>query len=434
VLGLIRDSLPLLLAAGGAALVLVLLTRREPLLGLVLWLVVVAFVPVWFGVSIIAYFQPASVVGVIVLVGMAWRLPHKFSLADLLVVFFFASCLIPVVAGRATLTTVFVVLTIWGVGYALGRIAPLSLPMPVIHSAIAVVFTGVAVAAIVEFALDWHPYSQLAVSNGLYESWGDVQIRSDRARSEWAFGHSIALGSSIALALPMTMTSRFPPWVRLMMMAVMLGGVAVTFSRIAMVSAVLAVALTLLFVRRPDVRQIRGWASVLLGLGALVAVPSLRGVFLSAGEESTLSAQYRGRLLGLVSEFEVLGFSSSASRSVTGELRFAQFQSIDSQMIYLGLTYGVVAVVCAIGLLVYASGAVLSGRAGPAVVAVVAQIPALLTVALITQYAMWFWFVAGLAVASATPTLVRQRASAREGRGSGCTLEEMALSADRRRG
>ena len=43
---------------------------------------------------------------------------------------------------------------------------------------------------------------------------------------------------------------------------------------------------------------------------------------------------------------------------------------------------------------------VLAGRGSPAAVAVASQIPALATVALITQYFPFLWFVAGVAVSS----------------------------------
>lgn len=416
-LGLTRESLPLLLALAGLGLGFLLLVRRHPRLGLGVWLITVGFIPIWFGVSLVAYFQPASAVGLVVLAGLVQRLPRRFGLADLLVVFFFVACLAPVLVGRSTVTTLFVIVTIWGVGYALGRLAPLTIPLPWIHAAVAVVFTAVAAAALVEFALDWHPYEALARPNNLYESWSEIQVRGDRSRSEWAFGHSIALGASLALALPLTMTSPFSDRVRVLMMVTLLGGVAVTFSRIALVSAALAVALTLAVVRSPEVRRIRLPAVGVLVVGAALAVPSLRGVFLEAGEESALSAQYRSRLLDLLPEIEVLGFSRAATRSVTGELRFGQFQSIDSQMIFLGLNYGAVAVVCAIVLLTYASGSLLTGHASPAVVAVVAQIPALLTVALITQYSIWFWFVAGLAVASTSHPYRRGETAKRPSQG-----------------
>ena len=45
-------------------------------------------------------------------------------------------------------------------------------------------------------------------------------------------------------------------------------------------------------------------------------------------------------------------------------------------------------------------GSVVIGRATPASVALVAQIPAFATVALITQYAAFVWFAAGLAVSA----------------------------------
>ena len=54
----------------------------------------------------------------------------------------------------------------------------------------------------------------------------------------------------------------------------------------------------------------------------------------------------------------------------------------------------------AVVLLVIAAGAVILGRASAATLAVAAQIPSLVTVALITQYSVFLWFVVGVAVAT----------------------------------
>ena len=403
--GLSLESIPLLLAAAGGALVLFLGTRRYPRVGFVIWLLTLVLVPVWFGPTLIVTFQPASAVGVIVVAAFAARWPRQFGVADLLVVFFFIACVAPLAIGGATPTTVFTVVAVWGVGYVLGRIAPLSVELPWVYSAVAVVFTGIAALSVLEFVMDWHVYSQLGRPNALFAEYGQVQIRGDRARSEWSFGHSIALGASIAMAVPMAIVSSFGRLTRLVMLGVMLAGVAVTFSRIGIAAALLGAALTLALVRSPRVREIRGAAVVVLLVGLAAAVPAIQGVFLEAGEEATLSAQYRGRLLDLVPEIEILGFSGIAGSSSTGRLVFGEFASLDSQLLLLGLSYGALAVGLSFVLLILGAGAVISGRSTAAVVAVVAQVPGLMTVALITQYAVWFWFVAGLAVASVVPTL-----------------------------
>jgi hypothetical protein len=61
-------------------------------------------------------------------------------------------------------------------------------------------------------------------------------------------------------------------------------------------------------------------------------------------------------------------------------------------------------------MLVICAWVVISGRGSPAAVAVLSQIPALATVALITQYAQFLWFVAGVAVAACSVETPRRRA------------------------
>jgi hypothetical protein len=131
---------------------------------------------------------------------------------------------------------------------------------------------------------------------------------------------------------------------------------------------------------------------------ALAAAPLVSSVFLAAGAEATNSAAYRGSLVSLVGDIDALGFSSAFSRSPTGEVSFGAFRSIDSALILHGLTYGWASLAVALVLLAMAAGAVLLRRAAAPTIAVGAQIPALVAVALITQYATMLWFVAGFAV------------------------------------
>jgi hypothetical protein len=131
---------------------------------------------------------------------------------------------------------------------------------------------------------------------------------------------------------------------------------------------------------------------------ALAAAPFVSRVFLAAGDEATNSAAYRGDLVSLVGDIDVLGFSSAFSRSANGEVSFQAFNSIDSALILHGLIYGWASLAVALVLLAGAVVAVILRRAAAPTIAVAAQIPALLVVALITQYATMFWFVAGFAV------------------------------------
>jgi hypothetical protein len=281
--------------------------------------------------------------------------------------------------------------------YLLGRLLPVDVDVRWIYSCVAVIFTAVAVLALIEFAFGWNPFIALGPANPLHVKWGNLQGRGDLLRAEGAFGHSIALGSSLALAIPLTMAAPLHVRIRLTMVIVILGGIAVTISRISMVSAALAVVLSVAFLK--DVpRQLKVGIVVVGALVTAVLAPYFFSVFQAAGDEATNSANYRGSLAELIPDISLLGISPVAYRSATGELFFGRFQSIDSQLLYTGLTYGWFALICAVVLLIAGVVVILRGRATPATIAVVAQIPALTTVALITQYSMVFWFIAGLAM------------------------------------
>jgi hypothetical protein len=104
--------------------------------------------------------------------------------------------------------------------------------------------------------------------------------------------------------------------------------------------------------------------------------------------------------LSLVPYFRVFGVSDALEISATGRVYFAGFRSIDSQLVLFGLSYGWITLGFVVLMLALAVIQTLRGRAQAPTIAIVAQIPALATVALITQYHIFFWFVAGLAVAA----------------------------------
>ena len=137
-----------------------------------------------------------------------------------------------------------------------------------------------------------------------------------------------------------------------------------------------------------------------LVVAVAAALPLLEQVFTTAGSEATNSAAYRGGLLTTVDSMNWFGVASSYQRTPAGDVYFDGFKSIDSALIFAGLNLGLAAMV--VGVLALAGGilVVLTRRATPATIAVVAQIPALTSVALITQYASFFWFTVGMAATS----------------------------------
>lgn len=398
--GPLADQLSLSLVAVAIGGALFFFIRQRPDLGATVWIAALAFVPVWFTVPFVVDFPPAPALGLLVLAALAPFALQRLTVADLLVVALLGLTVLPLAVGGGSLATAFVGAVHWGTGFLLGRLLPGRVKVDLIHRVTAVVFTAVAALAVIEFLTQVNPFISLSRSNPEFSAWGDQQVRGDVFRSEAAFGHSIALGASLALAIPLTVVSRLPVWVRTVMVMIMLAGVAVTFSRGAMISAVLALVLVLTL-RSTSISQGMRWS---VGLGASVAgVASLvlvSSVFSSAGPEAQRSADYRWDLFRLLPHVSLLGRSDVMGVDPTGRVLHGDFRSIDNALLLLGLRYGWLPLLIAVVLLTGACILVLRRRGGAATTAVVAQLPMLLTVALITQYSTWFWFVVGLALAS----------------------------------
>ncbi|MDP5184378.1 hypothetical protein QOZ88_17220 [Blastococcus sp. BMG 814] len=394
------DRLLLAALALAVAGLLLVISRRQPILLAAGYLGVMCFVPIWSGIAVGVYFQPQVLMGLLVLavaVPRIRRLGGRLAAVDLLVVLLVVGCLAPLAVGTATLSSVVVAAVQYLGAYLVGRLLPSLVGWDRLLRLVLVVFSLLAVATLAENLTGTNPFLSFPGSPGLRALWDGIQIRGGVARAEGAFGHSIALGASLALALPLVLAAPVRAWVRVTAAAVMLGAVVVTYSRIGLVTAVLGVALSVLMARELTVRL----RVLLVGAGAAVlavTAPLLSRVFLAAGDEATNSAAYRADLLALVGEIDALGFSSSFSRGPDGSVRFDSFGSIDSALILHGLTYGWMPLLVVLVLLGAAVVAVALRRAAAPTIAIAAQVPALATVALITQYATLVWFVGGLAV------------------------------------
>ncbi|MBB5642794.1 hypothetical protein [Cryobacterium roopkundense] len=393
------------------AALLYLVLRRSPRLAIALWISVLCFVPVWVGIGFGAgfalgvngkyYLSAATILAMVVSLAVFSTPSWQFSIVDGLVALlvFVGLASLFTAGGGIALAFMFTLVTYFVVGFVLGRLAPLAVDIRWIYGAVAVAFTIVAALAVLEFATGWNPFVGIPGNGALYSTWAGLQGRGGIVRAEGAFGHSIALGSSLAMAIPLALSSRFRLSIRAAMVALMLVATVVTFSRIAIVGAVLGLTLSIVFLRDAISRRLRViLVSSLVGV-SVVAVPFLSTVFEDAGTEASGSAAYRGDLLSLLTEMNIIGLSDSARRSPAGQTYFGNFRSIDSQLILTGLTSGILTLACVVVLLLAAIALVLRRRATAATIAIVAQIPALATVALITQYSIFLWFVVGLAAA-----------------------------------
>lgn len=394
------DQLALMLLGLALAVAALVAFRLSTKLAFVCWVLTIAFVPVYFGIPFIVVWVPATLAGGLVLLSSyPWGEQH-IGVLDGLVAAFFATCLVPVlVPGAWTRTSVFVALTQWALAFTLGRVLPARLDVRWMYGAVAVVMAAAGALALVEFLTHWNPFVSMYVPWNSSPVWRGLQVRGGIVRAEGAFGHSIALGCSLALAVPLTFGARFSRAARNSILLLLLLGSVVTFSRVGMIGAVVGLVLSIVAGAGIPLRT-RVSALIATAVAAIVVLPMVLDTFAAASEESTVSASYRLDLLTLVPKMQFFGFSDAARFNAEGELTFAGFQSIDSALILLGLTYGWFALILALVLLCMAIGALVMRRAEPPTIAIVASIPALMTVALITQYAMMFWFVAGLAVAA----------------------------------
>ncbi|WP_426625426.1 hypothetical protein ACPPVW_05015 [Leifsonia sp. McL0607] len=397
------DKTLLIAAAVAVAILGFVVLRRYPKLAVASWIVSICFVPIWLGFGVgfngNYYLPPATAAAFLVVAALLPAPRFRLSWLDGLMTLVVVCAICSLFTGNAgiALGAAIIVVTYFVAGYVVGRIAPLRVDPLWIHGAIAICFTVVALLAIVEGLTHFNPFVLIKAPNSLYTAWGSIQSRGGVPRAEGAFGHSIALGASLAMAIPITLASPFRFWVRVAMSLTMLVATVFSFSRIGMVCALLGIMLSILFMRDAISRRARITLVTVVVIAAAVLFPLVIAVFDEAGSEATDSANYRGDLTQLFGTMNPIGVASSAEKNSAGTLYFGNFRSIDSQLILTGLTNGVIVLAAVVAALVFGILLVLRGKATAATVALVAQIPAFATVALITQYSIFVWFVAGLA-------------------------------------
>ena len=397
------DDLALLGAGGVLAIIVVMVLTRFPKLALVGWLLVIAFVPVWFGRSVAGpFFSAFVIVSILAAIGLvpAVRQLH-WSIIDVGLLAVLVMVAIETFIGVTPISAAFEMFAIWAPCFLLGRLIAELVDEQWIYGAFGVVFTGVAVLAGLEFVTSTNFFTIVpAASPQLYDIWAGLQTRGAIVRAEGAFGHSIALGGSLAIAAALSLGSRFRPWIKVLMVALIAGAAVLTFSRVGMVTCVLAILVVCLFQREALSRVARSLLFAGTLIVGVVALTLVRGVFADAGTEAENSALYRSDLIGLTTDMAAFGTASNYGVSTTNVVSIGPFGSIDNAVLLFGLLYGYIPLlVPAIGLV--AGGIyILRRRATPAVIAVVTQIPSFVTVALITQYSAMVWFAAGLAVST----------------------------------
>lgn len=374
---------------------LCLLISNHPRIALIIWLVSIAFIPFWVGVELGAYIAPAAGMAVLVLPvlrkGFSWKL-NRIDIAALVLI---SICSFAGLVGISRIGDVSTVISQWLLGFVVGRLLVQKAGYTFALRLIVFVFSIVGLLAIIEFVFSWNPYMSMYVNNDYFRAFGRLQPRGDIFRAEWAFGHSIALGHALVLALPLAIGLDIKPPLKVIAIVLLCGGVFVSFSRSAQISAVLAIILTVLFVK-----ALPNWQRLALVAGGaisvVVALPVVETVLSNAGPEASHSVDYRRDLLGLIPSMRVMGLANNATEDSSNVVVFSDFGSIDSTFLFLGLRFGVIPALLGIVFCLLLGFAVLRLRASLPMISLVAIMPGIFTASLITQYGMLVWFYVGL--------------------------------------
>lgn len=398
-------------ALGAAALiVIVLIFRAMPRVGFLAWALVLFFVPVWIGATVGFFWAAITVVTLAVIVANVGRVP--WGAPDVIVLLFAATCVAMLALKQSSSSATVIALLEWVVPYIWGRIVLTRVKADFIYRAVAALAAVAAVLALIEFATGRNAFVGLPALGPSSTVWTPLQYRGGLLRAEGAFGHSIALGSSLAIATAFLLASRLRTAVKLGALALTVAAIIVTFSRIALVGVVITVTLSVVLGGRMT-RNARIAIAAAAAVATVLVVPIISGVFLDAGGEASGSAAYRGDLLQLVPQ--LVWFGSSTDFSVITANGFylgAIADSVDNALLLVALRFGIAPALLVILLVVMAIVSVLiPGRANVGSIALVAQIPAMFSVAFITQYGMFVWFVGGLAVSLWYADARRQRGS-----------------------
>lgn len=402
-------TVAVLLIAANAGLALWLLYRRDSRWAVALWAAALFFTPVYVNFSIQSI--TLTVLDILTIASLAACAPQsklRWTVIDTLVVGAFVSIFLGLLFGGVPGHVQYSVLS-WLLPYAWGRVAFAQVGMEWIAICISVGAVGASVLAIAEFLSGSNLYVTLPGVAG--EMWTSLQYRGGLLRAEGAFGHSISLGSSLAVSSAFLLATPWRLWVKATAFAIVTTAVVMTFSRIGLVGLVLVVVFAALFLGRYIRPAHRIAVSCVTLIATAVAMPLISTVFDDAGEEAAGSAEYRADLLPLVRQMVYIGVTPAREVSADGIDYYGGFQSIDSALILTGLRHGLIPLALFVVMLAVCAAVVFSGRGNPAAVAVLSQLPALATVALITQYAQFLWFVAGVAVAACSVESSRRRSA-----------------------
>ena len=391
---------PLALAlAALLAIYLTIFSWSRPRFALTVWIICLVAVPVWPELRVGVALQPLSALSLLLVPAIIrnWRGPIRPS--DWLMLSFAAATTISVAFFSAPQFAWIAVFSQWGAAYLVGRTLGPAVGEGRAYRALAIAGTVVGIWALAEFVLGLHLFEGYLVAFD-QAGWHTIQIRGSFARSEGAFGHSIAMGGFLALCVPFVIACKTTTLRRIVMLIFVTAGGLVTFSRGAIIGVAAAIVLSLLFMASESLtRRARTGLILAATLASAIAVPLTLNIFTSVSSDLTVSTNYRGELsTSFIPDLNMFGLGDGV-QFVDGAQRYRQFTSIDNAYALLGLQLGWVPLLILVGGVLAVAVRLVRGRGGPADVALVSQAIVLYTVALITQYGLAVFFVVGLAAA-----------------------------------
>ena len=375
----------------------VLVIRRWPAVAAVGYLVVLMLVPAWLVVPI-GLRTPLpilQVVGLGIVVGMFGLDEIAPTTFDVVLLGFSALLVVMGGLGLVDTSTLTTILLSWVLSYLVARTLAVRGQTAVVYDAVAVIIAVVAVLAIVESVTSRNFFDEY-LGHGSF--WAQLQYRGGRVRVEGAFGHSISLGAVLGMSVPMVWASRWRPWFRVVTLALVGVAATLTFSRIGMLTTILALAASFVLLRKEMPARVRWMVLAVGGVVAAVLVPTVMTVFDDASTETTGTADYRVFLLSLLPKLALFGQATSPDvqyfLDATGSV-----SSIDNEWLVTGIRLGLlplaVLLACAVAAVVAAVR-----RPNPGLLAAVVMLPGLTSVAFITQFPAFFWFAIGIGVST----------------------------------
>lgn len=390
-----------------AALVVALpLMRKKPVPTFLLYLLFLFFVPYWFGVYVAGQFIPAcfalSAIVVLVLVGKARRL----ALPDILLAILAALVAILTASGRAEPGHALAMLGSWLAPYLIGRNIYAHIPQDRVHAMFAGFGVLLALQAVIEFSLNWHPWVGLSNVGGPGEIWAGIQYRSIFPRSEGAMGHAITMGGAIVMMSPFVLARKWRPLWKTLAVTLVVLGAAVTFSRNALVSLGAVVLLYSFTVgRRHSTAAVRGgYALLVLFFGIAVAPLYLAAIDRGTGV-LTASTEYRANYLSLIPDVKFVGLSDAYIQYAPGLYGWYSVLypgnvvvTLDNTLLLTALQFGWVPSVLLVSVMCVIAARFLRSKSSLPAAAALAQYFTVATVAMITQYPYLWWMMLGMAV------------------------------------